>query len=183
VSNFGDIKGKQWGIMLYTRANYTSITDPVSGRRKNLYLKKGKGEEMRKQILNFTAIGYDEQKSAFYFEYDPKKFTDTIAIIKGYTKRKVRSNVERWRWDREKQSSKEIKNITEQLKTLFKDNSLTISADLLSQIKEKSDLPANFYSELIWLIEAIMQIRNSDNKGNDFILSPVLSSVIAIRTN
>jgi CRISPR-associated protein Cpf1 len=28
-----------------------------------------------------------------------------------------------------------------------------------------------------------MQIRNSDNKGNDFILSPVLSSVIAIRTN
>ena len=95
VNNYGDIKGKQRGIMFYTRANYTSITDPASGRRKNLYLKEGKkGEEMRAQILNFTSIGYDEQKSAFYFTYNPKKFSGGKGLKK---ERTLRSNVERWR--------------------------------------------------------------------------------------
>jgi hypothetical protein len=36
--------------------------------------------------------------------------------------------------------------------------------DILPQIKEKSDLEAKFYSELIWLIDAIMQIRNTSEK-------------------
>jgi CRISPR-associated protein Cpf1 len=41
VNNFGDIENaRQYGIMLYTRANYTSQTDPKTGWRKTIYLKK-----------------------------------------------------------------------------------------------------------------------------------------------
>jgi CRISPR-associated protein Cpf1 len=98
VSNFGDIKGKQWGILFYTRANYTSTTDPISGWRKNLYLKKGKRDEMKKQILNFTKIAYDNEKSAFYFTYNPRNFSEGKGLAK---ERTLRSNVERWRGKRE----------------------------------------------------------------------------------
>jgi CRISPR-associated protein Cpf1 len=173
VNTFGDIKGRQWGIILYTRANYTSTTDPVSGWRRNLYLKKGKGEEMRKQILNFTSIGYDEKKAAFFFTYNPVNFPKGKGLAKEWT---LRSNVERWKGKKNEKGireKKKVEDITKQLKKLFTDNGFDLATDLLPQIEKKSDLPSNFYSELIWLIEVIMQIRNSDDQENDFILSPV----------
>jgi CRISPR-associated protein Cpf1 len=41
VTNFSEIENaKQYGIMLYTRANYTSQTDPKTGWRKTIYLQK-----------------------------------------------------------------------------------------------------------------------------------------------
>lgn len=52
VNNFSDIeKAQQFGIMLYTRANYTSQTDPKTGWRKSIYLKKGKEEDIKDRIL------------------------------------------------------------------------------------------------------------------------------------
>ena len=130
---------------------------------------------MRKQILNFTNIGYDEQQSAFYFTYNPTNFSEGKGLAK---QRTLWSNVERWRGaknDKGVREQEEVKDITNQLKKLFIDNDITLNTDLLSQIKEKTDLPANFYEKLIWLIEVIMQIRNSDDQENDFILSPVES--------
>ncbi|HRO43870.1 MAG TPA: hypothetical protein PL009_13620 [Flavipsychrobacter sp.] len=42
ITNYQDIENrKQVGVLLYTRANYTSVTDPVTGWRKSIYLKKG----------------------------------------------------------------------------------------------------------------------------------------------
>lgn len=59
--NYDDIKGKkQFGIMLYTRANYTSITDPTTGWRKTIYLKDGKEEDIKNQICEkFSDFGFD----------------------------------------------------------------------------------------------------------------------------
>jgi hypothetical protein len=56
---------------------------------------------------------------------------------------------------------KKVEDITEKLKTLFESNGIKISGDILAQIKEKADLSANFYQDLIWLIDVIMQIRNT----------------------
>jgi CRISPR-associated protein Cpf1 len=174
VNSFGDIKGKQRGVLFYTRANYTSITDPVSGRRRHLYFSKKTGEEMRKQVVSFTAMGYDEKKSEFFFTYNPAHFS---AEGKGLSKEwTLWSGVERWRKKRDEHgiwADEKVKDITEALRNLFTTYGITLSNDILSQIREKADLEAKFYSELLWLLEIIMQIRNTDNQKNDFILSPI----------
>jgi len=62
--------------MLYTRANYTSQTDPLTGFRKNLYLKKTNKDDMKRQVENFDAIGYDSIKQAYFFSYSPSNFIE-----------------------------------------------------------------------------------------------------------
>lgn len=64
-----DIKGKkQIGVMLYTRANYTSVTDPATGWRKTIYIKNGSEENIKTQILEkFSDFGFDGKD--YYFEY------------------------------------------------------------------------------------------------------------------
>jgi hypothetical protein len=49
-------------MILYTRANYTSQTDPITGFRKNLYLKNTTRDDMKKQIESFDALGFDTVK-------------------------------------------------------------------------------------------------------------------------
>ena len=67
IANYQDIENKkQFGIMLYTRANYTSVIAPLAGWRKTIYLKKGSEEFTKKEILeNFTDIGFDGKD--YYF--------------------------------------------------------------------------------------------------------------------
>jgi hypothetical protein len=72
VNNFWDIeKAKQFWIMLYTRANYTSQTDPKTGWRKSIYLKKWSEESIKAQICErFDEFGFDGQD--YYFSYIDK---------------------------------------------------------------------------------------------------------------
>lgn len=72
VSNYGEIENqKQVGIMLYTRANYTSQTDPATGWRKTIYLKTGSEGNIKEQIVNnFSDIGFDGQD--YFFRYSDK---------------------------------------------------------------------------------------------------------------
>ena len=66
VANYQDIENKkQVGIMLYTRANYTSQTDPGTGWRKTIYLKKGSEKSIKDQIIGNGEIGKKEIKPAF----------------------------------------------------------------------------------------------------------------------
>lgn len=52
IANYQDIENKkQFGIMLYTRANYTSVIDPLTGWRKTIYLKKVQKNLQRKRFL------------------------------------------------------------------------------------------------------------------------------------
>ena len=54
--------------MLYTRANYTSQTDPRTGWMKTLYLKTGSEESIKNQIAEaFSDIGFDGED--YYFRY------------------------------------------------------------------------------------------------------------------
>ena len=72
VLNYQDIGDKkQVGIMLYTRAHYTSVTDPKTGWRKTIYLKRGKQSDIKSQILGaFDDIGFDGKD--YFFEYTDK---------------------------------------------------------------------------------------------------------------
>lgn len=172
TQNFGDIKGKQWGIMFYTRAAYTSITDPVTGFRQNIYLKKGCRDSMRSSILTFKDIGFDNNKKAYYFRYNPVDFKDNKSTPKEWT---VWSNVERIINKKDSTSnhwSSENIDVNKNLQKIF--SNFDHKLPLIEQIRRKEDLPNKFYEDLIWNINRILQLRNSDSTNDDdYIQSPV----------
>ena len=94
VANYQDIENrKQLGNMLYTRANYTSVTDPVTGWRKAIYLKKGKEKDVRDQILSiFSETGVDE-RGDYFFQYADENTGKIWKLWSG----KNRKSLERYR--------------------------------------------------------------------------------------
>lgn len=69
--------GKQTGIIFYTQADYTSITDPLTGFRKNIYISNSTSKEKIKEaIQRFKAIGWDEKEKSYFFTYNPIDFVD-----------------------------------------------------------------------------------------------------------
>jgi len=174
TNTFGDIRGKQWGIMLYTRAAYTSVTDPVTGFRKNIYLRKGAKEDMRDAILSFREIGFDPGKEAYYFSYDPADFAENKSLSRLWT---MFSCVSRIRSEKDEHGiwvPREV-DVTSNLNRLFTSHGIITRSPILPQIKNRAELDNKFYEELIWNINLILQLRNSNSaKGEDFIHSPVV---------
>jgi hypothetical protein len=179
VNNFGDIEGKsQFGIMLYTKADYTSQTDPVTGWRKIIYLKKGSEEFIKEQIINnFDDFGFDG--SDYYFTYTDPNTKKQWTLYSGqngksldrYHRELTYENSEK-RWTPKKQ------DLAERLDRLFegfdKDRSLH------SQIVDEGLNPNKIELHTAWeslrfTIDLIQQIRNTGNsdRDEDFILSPV----------
>ncbi len=148
-------------VMFYTRANYTSTTDPITGWRKTIYLKKWNVEDMKKGIEeSFAEIGFDNSKQAYFIKY---------------SKRTLWSNVERRRWTKNNHWERIVKkyNPTQEFDKLLEKNWITKNTAILEQIKNKSDMSSSFFGGLLWIIDLIMQIRNSDTEKNDVILSCV----------
>ena len=167
AKNYSDIeKSRQWWILFYANPAYTSVTDPITWWRKNIYLSKWKLEEMKKNILDiFFEIWFDEKEKAYFFKY---KISWKEWIL--YSGR------ERWRWTVDKKTWKwKIYEIftTDELDKLFEENEINKNKEIISQIKEKTDLKGKFFESLIWIIDVILQIRNKDDKENDMIISPV----------
>jgi len=180
VNNYGDIeKRKQVGIMLYTRANYTSQTDPETGWRKIIYLKKGNEEAIKEQILqNFTDIWFDGLD--YYFEYPNKNKSDKPwKLYSG----KGGKSLDRFRRSRGKDKNEwtiEPVNVVNILKQVFVNfdekrslRSQIIEGKALARTKEKTDFTA--WEALRFAIDLIQQIRNTGNneKDADFLHSPV----------
>lgn len=184
VNNFWDIENaKQYGIMFYTRANYTSQTDPKTWWRKSIYLKKWSEENIKKQICEkFNEIGFDW--TDYYFSYtdkNTKKEWKLYSWINWKTldryKTKLNNDTNVW------EISKEV-NIIENLNWIFKnfDKTKSLKDQITEWIKlEKIDNKFTAWETLIFTIDLIQQIRNSWPKDqdwiithdDDFILSPV----------
>ena len=180
VANYQDIENrKQLGIMLYTRANYTSVTDPVTGWRKTIYLKKGKEKDIRDQILEtFSEIGMNE-KGDYFFQYTDENTGKTWKLWSG----KNGKSLERYRARRGKDKNEWIVDpyaAKEMLDRLFAD--FDKQQSLLKQLNDgkalsKIDDEDTAWESLRFVIDVIQQIRNSGDtaKGQDdnFLLSPV----------
>jgi hypothetical protein len=183
--------GKQTGLIFYTQASYTSQTDPLTGWRKNIYLKYSNAERAQKDILNFSSIKYNENKRRFEFTYKIKNFTGNVpnknsdaGKLMGIYEKEwvVCSNVERFRWNKNKNNNKgdydHYDNITNNLIVLFDAYNINYKDDILRQVREM-DRRGNekFFKDIIFYFNLICQIRNTqdDEEGdkNDFILSPV----------
>lgn len=174
VGNFGDIKGKQFGIMLYTRANYTSQTDPVTGWRKTIYLKRGSEEKLKAQILDsFEDFGFDGKD--YYFSYTNKDTGRRWTLYSG----KDGNALDRFYgnrigdgWHIERQ---DISGLLDDLfgsfdkKHSFK-SQITKDGTQLTKVGETTA-----WESLRFAIDLMQQIRNTGNeaKDDDFLQSPV----------
>ncbi len=179
--------GKQTGIIFYTQADYTSITDPLTGFRKNVYIsnslpveqtKKSNKRTLKDEIQKFKVIGWDNEKQSYFFKYDPKDFAseeykdDVLSqewIIYANAPRIRREKDSKGYWDYQPV------NLNHKFDELFKiwgfKNKQT--KDILKEIKEKETngelggakkfdgKEKSFWHSFIYLFNLILQLRNS----------------------
>src|SRR3989338_6427510 len=179
VNNYGDIENKkQVGIMLYTRANYTSQTDPITGWRKSIRLKKGSEKDIKEQIIKeFTDIGFNGKD--YYFECVDKNTGKQWKLYSG----KDGKNLDRFRGSRGKDKNEwtikpvDVASILDQVFINFNKNhsihQQIIEGTFLEKTKEEPEITA--WESLRFAIDVIQQIRNTgeDERDKDFIFSPV----------
>lgn len=182
VNNFWDIENaKQYWIMLYTRANYTSQTDPKTGWRKSIYLKKWSEENIKKQICeNFIDFGFDWNYYFSYIDKNTNKKWTLYSWINGESldryRGKLNNNTNIWEIEKV--------NIVEILDWVFEnfDKSKSLKIQILQDWKElKKIWEFTAWESLRYVIEMIQQIRNSwpkdtdwnPTRDDDFILSPI----------
>ncbi len=180
VTNFGEMEGwKHFGLMLYTRADYTSQTDPATGWRKTIYLKKGSEENIRKQILEpgkFDDIRFDGKN--YLFIYSDKNISKQWTLYSGTPDGK---SLERYRGERGDQNewTSTLQDINKILNGVFadfdKNNSIYDQFKNQKAGLKKIDDKHTAYETLRFAIEMIQQIRNTgtSERDSDFILSPV----------
>ncbi|GHW02343.1 hypothetical protein AGMMS50249_1290 [candidate division SR1 bacterium] len=190
VQIFSDIeKAQQWGIMLYTRANYTSQTDPKTGWRKTIYLKKGSEESIKSQICEkFDEFGFDGTDYYFKYTHLGKEWT----LYSG----KDGQGLDRFRGQKDDHDNWQIKkiDIVEILGGVFEKYGKNVAwkftidkeGGKITNEQNQEFEPTKKGEHTAWeslrfAIDLIQQIRNSgqkDSEGNptkddDFILSPV----------
>ncbi len=180
VSNYQDIEGKkQFGVMLYTRANYTSITDPATGWRKTIYIKNGKEEDIKNKILEkFSDFGFDGKD--YYFEYTEANAQHTWRLYSGKNGEPLA------RFQNKKQIEKDKNiwvpeqiNVVEILDKLFvnfdKKKSFKEQIEQGVELKKLDGRSETAWQSLRYALDLIQQIRNSGVKEEDdnFLYSPV----------
>ena len=181
ISNYQDIEGKkQFGVMLYTRANYTSVTDPATGWRKTIYIKNGKEEDIKKQILEkFSDFGFDGKD--YYFEYTEDHAGHPWRLYSG----KNGESLPRFQNRKQLQQDKNIWvpeqiNVVEILDQLFanfdKTKSFKAQVENGVELKKIDVRSETAWQSLRYALDLIQQIRNSgekNSKDDNFLYSPV----------
>lgn len=181
ISNYQDIEGKkQFGVMLYTRANYTSITDPATGWRKTIYIKNGKEEDIKKEFLEkFRDFGFDGKD--YYFEYTEANAGHIWRLYSG----KNGDPLLRFQNKKQKQQDKNIWepepiNVVEILDKLFvnfdKTKSFKTQIEQNVALKKIEGRGETAWQSLRYALDLIQQIRNSGEKNtinDNFLYSPV----------
>lgn len=180
VTNYKDIEGKKrFGIMLYTRANYTSITDPATGWRKTIYIKNGKDEEIKVQIIDkFSNFGFDEKD--YYFEYTEENAGHTWRMYSGKDGKPLPrfQNKKQMLQDKNIWVPEQI-NVKEILDKLFAnfDKGRSFKEQVNEEVKlEKIEgRSETAWQSLRYALNMIQQIRNSgvEKTDDNFLYSPV----------
>ena len=171
--------GKQTGIIFYTQADYTSITDPISGFRKNVYISNSESvNKLSNEIFGVDnpkiRIGWDEERKSYTFTYNQADFVkDKKSAIqpKEWT---LYADVHRIKRSKENGYWQYIRvNPNEMLENLFKKwdiqnphkgtwDKIVESENLLGH-KEFDGKKRNFWQALIFIFNLILQIRNSSS--------------------
>lgn len=164
--------GHQSGFLFYVPAWNTSKIDPATGFTNLLYPKYKNIEDSKAFISRIDNIRYfqDERlnEEYFVFDVDYSKFTNKAEgtceqwLICSYGDRIVYSK-------KSEGNSKKI-ILTEEFKNLFNEYDIDYKKDIKKQILDLNE--KEFFVRFIYLIKAMLQMRNSD-KNEDYIISPI----------
>jgi CRISPR-associated protein Cpf1 len=176
---------KQTGILFYTQADYTSVTDPVTGFRKNIYIGNSwSREKIKRAIDKFKSIKWDDSVGGYAFAYNQsdfgfeasgknKKYAKAQEIVsKDWVIYSKVARIERFRNDAGYWGYRPI-NLNEKFKELFDIWGIDDKDDILCQVREKEiagelkegkligGKKRDFYHQFIYLFNLVLQLRNS----------------------
>lgn len=173
---FDDIDGKDsFGIMQYTRANYTSITDPLTGWRQSIYIQGGKSIDIIQRIIAaFDDIRFDGKDYAFdYTDDNTGKHWTLYSGINGKPLDRFYGYIKE---SEEQHPRVDVVEILEKLFVNF-DKTKSLRNQLVEgvELKKISDSSRTAAEELRFAIKIIQQIRNTGNDAVDdnYLQSPV----------
>jgi len=160
--------GKQTGILFYVNANYTSKIDPKTGFVNLLYPNYENEKQAKEFFKKFDSIKYNKEKDYFEFKFDYKNFKVEEKNLPKKSKWVVCSYGERLHQEKDPKSKawNTVKiNLTERLKELFNNSKLDYyeGEDIKEEILKQNN--AKFFKELVFLLNKILQIRNSYTSG------------------
>lgn len=171
--------GKQTGIIFYTQADYTSITDPLTGFRKNIYVSNSAPQKkIFEAIEKFNDIGWDEKECSYFFKYNPIDFANEKDKKNIYTPRDgwvVYAKAPRIRREKGENGYWEYNKIdlNEKFSELFRIWNIKEEIEIKQQIlakEKKGELKGekifdgksrSFYYSFIYLFNLVLQLRNS----------------------
>lgn len=182
-TSFQDM-GKQTGIIFYTQASYTSKTCPVCGFRQRKYIYYKNIDQAIKDFEDIS-INYEKKNDRFCFKYgfaEKYRKNNKDEINKGVDE--VYSDALRSFWNSKYENNKgkiellKKGEITKKLKDVFeKGFGIIIDGEINKDLNKKNDKKyAKSWSELVWLFNLILRIRNTDKAEErneaDFIFCP-----------
>lgn len=162
--------GKQSGFLFYVPAWNTSKIDPVTGFVNLLDTRYQSIEKSKEFFGKFDAIGYNEEKGYFEFEFDYKNFT---ARADGtHTKWTLCTYGTRIKTFRNSEKNHQWDNVEVDLTVEFRNLFGSYSGDLKELIISQNT--KEFFENLLYLIRLTLQMRNSvTNSEIDYLISPI----------
>ena len=173
----------QTGIMFYTQAAYTSVTDPLTGFRKMFSLKSSWSQKkILDNITKFQSFAWDEAKKSYFFTYNQADFSGekrkkakeilskewTVYAKVPRIRRELRGGY--WQTDQVDPNT-----LLEELFRLWEFDH--VHGDILDQIQERASQKLlggerpfmgksrSFFSSIAYIIDGlILQLRNSASK-------------------
>lgn len=178
-----NVNGLQNGFIFYVPAWMTSKIDPTSGFVNLFTFSYTNKKNAKKFFSAFKTIRRNRVSGDFEFvfrykDFSGKKFTQKVTApdvewtLTTHGPRIKKSNTQKG------MDYLPIDNLTKKFHELFVAKDIDLNGDLQAQIIAKDD--AELYQQLISLFKLMMQMRNSDDrnsddKGTDYIISPIVN--------
>ena len=173
-----NVNGLQNGFIFYVPAWMTSKIDPTTGFVNLFTFSYTNKENAKKFFSTFRTIRRNTASGdyEFVFRYEDfidKKCTQKVSApdvewtLTTHGPRIKKSNTQK------SMDNPPINNLTDMFHELFVAKDIDLNGDIQAQIIAKDD--AELYQQLVGLFKLMMQMRNSNDKGEDYIISPVVN--------
>lgn len=164
--------GKQTGFIFYIPAANTSKIDPATGFINMLYPKYENEKKAKEFMAKFDGIRYHAAKGWFELVADTNAFTGDKATKVKNSHWTICTRGDRWQYLPTQRRSEPV-DVTQRLEKLLGDHGIGYGdgTDLRGAIAAVDS--AAFFKELLWLLRLTLQMRYTDDKGSDYLLSPV----------
>ena len=169
--------GKQSGVLFYVPAWMTSKIDPVTGFCNMLDTRYENTNNAQLFFHKMKSIRYNKDHNYFEFTFDYKEYTKradgtrtlwTICTV-GKRVKTYRDSTKNSQWVSEEY------DLTQAFKNLFGKFDVAYEGNLKDEIVRQNS--KEFFVELLHLLKATMQLRNSmTNSEVDYLVSPVANA-------